>query len=74
MFTNYKKKYQEAKEREILLVEEIEMLKKERAELRWENENLRIEVRRLNKIKDRVFEAGCIIARELIELKGTQKG
>lgn len=74
MFTNYKKKYQEAKEREILLVEEIEMLKKERAELRWQNENLRIEVRRVNKMKDRVYEAGCIIAKGFIELKGTQKG
>ena len=74
MFTNYKKKYQEAKEREVLLVEEIEMLKKERAELRWENENLRIEVRRVNKMKDRVYEAGCIIAKGFIEFKGTQRG
>ena len=74
MIINYKAKYQETKAHEEILLKEIAKLKEERAELRWQNENLWIEIRRLNKIKDKLFEAGCIIAKELLDLKNAQKG
>ena len=74
MSISYKKKYQAAKEREEVLKTHIALLEKENKDLRWENENLWMENKRLTKIKDRVFEAGCVIARELLDLKKTQRG
>ena len=68
MITNYKKKYQETKEREEFLAQTIALLEKENAELRWQNENLRLENKRVLALKDRVFDAGCIIARDLMNL------
>lgn len=72
---SYKVKYQLAKSHEDVLIEEVAKLKAEITELRWENESLKIENKRLNTIKDRLFEAGCIIARSFEELKAEkQKG
>ena len=71
---SYKVKYKLAKAHEDMLIDDIARLQAEITELRWQNESLRIENRRLNTIKDRVFEAGCIIAKDLIDLKGTQRG
>ena len=71
---NYKSKYKSAKAHNDELTKEIEKLKAEITELRWQNESLWIENRRLVKIKDIVFEAGCFIARELMNLKGVQEG
>ena len=72
MIINYKKKYASAKAHNDELAKEVAMLKAEITELRWQNENLRLENKRVLALKDRVFDAGCIIARDLINLG--QKG
>lgn len=72
---SYKIKYQLAKAHEDLLIEEVAKLKAEITELRWENESLKLEIKKVNTIRDRLFEAGCIIAKELEDLKAeVQKG
>ena len=71
---SYKVKYQLSKAHEAVLIDEIAKLQAEITELRWENESLKIENRRLLKIRDRVFEAGCIIAKDLIDLGKIQRG
>lgn len=73
MIINYKKKYQETKEHAEFLAQTIALLEKENTELRWENESLKIENKRLKTIKDRLFEAGCIIARSFEDLKAEKK-
>lgn len=66
---SYKTKYQLSKAHEDILIEEIAKLKADITELRWENESLRIENKKLNTIKSRMFEAGCILARSVEEVK-----
>lgn len=51
------------------LAADNERLHTENRVLRWENENLRIEQRRLLKVKDRYFEAGVQVARLAEKLK-----
>lgn len=63
MFNNYKAKYQDAMSYSDELIEEIAMLKAEMKELRWENESLKLENKKLRTVRDRLFEAGCIIAK-----------
>lgn len=67
---SYKAKYESMKESNDKLIEEIAKLKAENTELRWENESLWLENKRLNTIKDRLFQAGCILAKELGIYKG----
>ena len=74
MNISYKKKYQETKAYNEFLLKKLVQLEEDNKDLRWENENLWMENKRLTKIKDRVFEAGCVIARELLDLKKTQRG
>lgn len=72
MIINYKAKYQDAKAYEEFLIKEIAKLKAENKELRWENESLKLENKKVNIIKDRMFTAGCIIARSLLEDSKTE--
>ena len=66
---SYKVEYQLAKAHEDMLIEEIAKLKAEITELNWENENLRIENRRLLKVTERYFEAGIQVAKIAEKLK-----
>lgn len=69
MKNSYKVKYEITKAHEDALVAEIAKLKAEITELRWENESLKLENKKLNTIRDRMFSAGCIIARSVEDLK-----
>lgn len=62
---SYKARYESVKDYNDELVEEIAKLKAENTELRWQNESLWLENKKLNTIKDRMFQAGCILAKEL---------
>ena len=66
---SYKAKYESVKDSNDKLIEEIARLKAENTELRWRNESLWLENKKLNTIKDRMFEAGCILAKELGRFK-----
>ena len=66
---SYKTKYQLSKAHEDILIEEIAKLKADITELRWENESLRIENKKLNKRCEDLFEAGVAIARVFEKLK-----
>lgn len=66
---SYKVKYEVTKAHEDILIEEIAKLQAEITELRWQNESLRIESRRLTKVNERYFEAGIQVARIAEKLK-----
>ena len=71
---SYKAKYQKSKEYEDFLVAKIEQLKKDNRELRVQNESLRLENKRLNTLSEKIFAAGCIIAKELLNHQDAQRG
>ena len=66
---SYKVKYELAQAHESVLIEEIARLQAEVTELRWQNESLSIENRRLVKVNERFFEAGVQVARLAEKLK-----
>lgn len=66
---SYKTKYQLSKAHEDVLIEEVAKLQAELTELRWQNESLMIENKRLNKRCEDLFEAGVAIARVFEKLK-----
>lgn len=66
---SYKSRYLFAKAHEDVLIEEIASLQAEITELRWQNESLRIENKRLNKVNERYFEAGVQVAKLAEKLK-----
>lgn len=66
---SYKVNYEVTKAHENILIEEIAKLQAELTELRWQNESLRIENKRLTKVNERYFEAGVQVARLAEKLK-----
>lgn len=66
---SYKKEYEKMKAQNEELTQTITKLRVEVKELHWETESLKLENRRLSKISDNLFEAGCVIARSLEDLK-----
>ncbi len=66
---SYKSRYEFAKAHEDVLIEEIASLQAEITELRWQNESLKIENKRLTKVNERYFEAGVQVARLAEKLK-----
>jgi FtsZ-binding cell division protein ZapB len=66
---SYKVKYEVTKAHEDILIEEIARLQAEVTELRWQNESLMIENKRLTKVNERYFEAGVPVARLAEKLK-----
>lgn len=66
---SYKVKYEVTKAHEDILIEEIARLQAEATELRWQNESLMIENKRLTKVNERYFEAGVQVARLAEKLK-----
>lgn len=66
---SYKVKYEVTKAHEDTLIDEIARLQAEATELRWQNESLKIENKRLTKVNERYFEAGVQVARLAEKLK-----
>lgn len=66
---SYKVKYEVTKAHEDVLIAEIARLQAEATELRWQNESLKIENKRLTKVNERYFEAGVQVARLAEKLK-----
>lgn len=66
---SYKSRYEFAKAHEDVLIEEIAKLQAEITELRWQNESLKLENKRLTKVNERYFEAGVQVARLAEKLK-----